>query len=154
MRSPVSDFTLPTACDVSRLAAGDFHLYVLRRGLVEEEGAFALRALMRQCVARKPGGAQGVTRNVNIVHLETCVMQARTLVREPGVQRMIGRQRFDQLEMRVAEIEVRQPDGAIVDDLGTDDGKPEPIAPDFEGVICGRNDDREVVETTKSEIGI
>ena len=42
---------------------------------------------------------------------------------------MIRREGLDELEVGVAEVEVRQADGAIVDHLGTNDRETELVAP-------------------------
>lgn len=65
---------------------------------------------------------------------------------EPSWERMIGRERLDEWEVRIAEVEVGEADAAVVNDLGADHGEPEFIAPDFERVIGRGNCAGEVIE--------
>ena len=92
------------------------------------------------------GGDELGLRSADIGDLETEVMKPSSVLRELATQRVIGRERLDELEVRVAEIEVREADGTVVDNLAAHDGEAEFVVPDFQRVVGGRDADREVIE--------
>lgn len=104
--------------------------------LGEKEGAFALRAFVgRWGGGCEAGGDECGVGGGDVVHLETKVMQAGAVLREPGLERVIGRERLDELEVGVAKVEVREADGAAVDDFAAHDGEAELVAPEFQRVF-------------------
>ncbi len=82
----------------------------------------------------------------DIVHFEAKVVQAGAVFREPCLQGMIGRERLDELEVGVAEVEVGEADRAAVDDFGSDDGEAKFVAPGLQRFLGGGNGNGEVIE--------
>jgi hypothetical protein len=157
-RRLIAALVLPAAPRTSlrgaKSATGNLHLDILRGGLGEEQGAFALGALMRwRRGRRKAGGEQVTVGRGDIVHPETEVMETWTMLGEPGVERVIGRERLHKLEMRVAEVELGEADGAAIHHLGADDGKSQPVAPELERGFSRRNGDGKVIQATESKRG-
>ena len=74
-------------------------------------------------------------------------MQARTVVRNPGLEGMIRREGLHELQMRVAQIKMREPHGPFVHDLAVEEGQAELIAPDFQRGVRVRHCDGEVVKS-------
>ena len=99
------------------------------------------RGSRRETRSDQPG-----IRGVDVIHPKTDVVEPRAVFQEPGWERMIGRERLDEWEVRIAEVEVGEADAAVVNDLGADHGEPEFIAPDFERVIGRGNCAGEVIE--------
>jgi hypothetical protein len=81
------------------------------------------------------------------------MVQAGTIYCEPRAQRVPGRERLDQLELRVAKVEVGEADGAAVQDFGADDAKTHAITPDFKRLVGGGNDDGEMIEAKETQWG-
>src|SRR5262245_56699432 len=91
---------------------------------------------------------------IHIVNAEAEVMQTWTVIREPGVQRMFGRKRLDQLQMRVADVQVSETNSAVVDLLSIGHGKTKPVAPDFQRGFGVGDDDSDVIEAAPRELRI
>jgi hypothetical protein len=70
-------------------------------------------------------------RLADIVDGKTNVMQPWAMLFQPGLQRMIGRQRLDKLQLRIPEIEMREPDRALVDNFAKEQPQSDAIAPDL-----------------------
>jgi len=125
----------------------DFNLHSLRIRPVDEEGALALGALMNplgdcQTVFWKFGvGLAGIS------DLKAEMMQARPILRQPGFQRMIRRQRFDELKLGVAKVKMREAHGPILHHLTVKQLQPHSVAPDFERFLGIRYNDSQMVES-------
>jgi hypothetical protein len=79
-------------------------------------------------------------------------MQASATPGEPRPQRVVGRERFDELQVRVPQVEMREPDGAVVHNFAEQHRQPHAVTPDFERLFRVRDDDRNVVERTKDRM--
>ena len=125
----------------------DFNAHTRRGPGIEEQGPLASRALMRRGPGRQPGRLQIGLFRADVIHAQTEMMQARSMLREPGLERMIGRERLDELELHVAEVEMREPNRAGVHDFRIKERKPEAIAPNFQCGLGVRHGDREMIES-------
>ena len=77
-------------------------------------------------------------------------MQSRPVLREPRLQGMFGWEWLDQLQVRIAQVQVRKANSAVIDVFTVKDGKSELVAPEFERGVGVGHDDGDVVEPTKT----
>jgi hypothetical protein len=106
--------------------AGQFELDALGGGRIQEKRAFPLGTLVHRGRSGHGRMQHGLG---HIVDPEADVMQAWPVLGEPGSQRMIGGERLYQLQLGVAEVQVRQPDGSVVDLFGVENRETEAVAP-------------------------
>lgn len=121
-------------------------------GGLEEEGAFAAGALVGGGGGGESEGREQGLGLEDVVDLEAEVVESGAVFFEPLLERMSGLERLDELEMGVAEVEVGEADGAVVDDLAEEDAEADAIAPDAQGILRVRDDDRHVVEASKERV--
>ena len=113
---PVSSTCTPCACEASR-----------------KQRSLSLRALMGRvcrCQAELRRLGHGVA---HVIDSQAEVMHPGPMFREPGLYWMIGRERLDQLQVRVTHIQVRKANSAVIDLFSVEHRKTELIAPDLEG---------------------
>ena len=133
----------------------DFHLDAPGGGFVEEKRALPLGALVRRrCRCGQTGGDELGLRDSHIFDAQAEVVQARSVLLEPGVQWVTGYEGLDELEMGIAEVEVGEADGALVHDLTAHHREPEPVSPNLERFLGGRDDDGKVIEALVRAAGI
>lgn len=135
------------------LFAGDFELHLLRGLFVEEQSSLSRGPLMRSRGGwRQPLLGQFDKRLPDVIDTQAEMVQPWTVLSEPGVERMFWRQRFDQLQVRSAEIEVRQTDGAVVNDFAEEYGQTHAISPDLERLVRVGHGDSNMIETAKGSV--
>jgi hypothetical protein len=84
------------------LFSRELNLDLLRLRSVEKHGSLSLGALMRRSFLDQTEFRRTGHGLAYVIDLQAKVMQPRTVLRKPGLQGMFGRERLDQLEMRVA----------------------------------------------------
>ena len=150
----LSEYSNEFSISSLRSGAGNLNLHVLSRTPGEEERALALGALMRRGRGgHETGGEQLRVRGADIGHLETEIVQARSVLRQPRAQRVLWRERLDQLELGVAKIEMGEADSPAVYDFGADHAETHAISPDFERLFGRGDNDGEVIEAEKAQRG-
>ena len=93
-----------------------------------------------------PGIAELRDRRRDVVDAEAHVVQSLAVLVEPGGDRRIGLERLDELQVRVAEIEVREPHRRRRDLLGRPYAKPEALLEERQRPIRAAHHDRNVIE--------
>lgn len=107
--------------------SGIFDLHTLRGALAKEQGSFPLRALLDR---RRDGQAvlrQFDERLPHVVHAKAKVMQAGAVLREPRLERVLGREWLNKLQLRITQIEVREAHSALVNFFTIEYGQPNPV---------------------------
>ena len=118
------------------------------RGItIEKERAFAVGALVEGRCRGEGGGRSG---REDVIDVETKMVKAGTVLFEPVLQRVIWRQRLHQLKVRITQIEMGQPDGAVIDVFTVEQGEPHLIAPQLKGSLGVGHGDGEMIEAVVS----
>ena len=85
-------------------------------------------------------------RGVDVLDAQSNVVQTGAVGRQPCLDRVILGQRLDQLQVRVAHVEMGELDRTVVDDFAKEDRKAVAVAPDFERLFCIGDGDGDVID--------
>lgn len=83
---------------------------------------------------------------LHVVDLKAEMVQARAMLLQPLLQRMIRLQRFHQLQLGITEVQMRQPYGSVIHNFAIQYPQADLIAPDPQSFVRVRNDDGQMVE--------
>jgi hypothetical protein len=86
------------------------------------------------------------SRRLNPVHPQAEMVQPRAMCVEPLLQRVILPERLYELQMRVAQVQVRKPKVSIADKLGEENRKAKAVAPRSQSLIRIRYDNGQVIK--------
>src|SRR5437660_1435549 len=125
------------------LFSGDFELHTLGGVRDKKQRAFALCPLVNRRRDRQAMLWQFNKGLADVVHTKAKVMKSGSVFCEPCLQRVIRRKRLDKLELSVAQVEVSEADGALVDYFAIEHGQADTVAPYFQRLVRVRHDDRE-----------
>ena len=141
--------TMSPSTSLCNLRAGDFQLNALRGTRRQEQGSFPLGPLMWRGSGWESLLWQVDKRLLDVINLETQVMQSGTVLFEPAVQRMPRLQRFDQLQVGISQVEMGQPDRPVVDHLAVKNLQPHTVTPDLQRLLGVGDQQGDMIETTE-----
>jgi hypothetical protein len=110
------------------IGSGDFDQDAASACRIEEGGLFAHGAASRTRISHgKSELGEFGHRTGNILDSQTDVVQRLTVLPQVTLQRMIVTQRLDQLQVGVAQIQVREADALLVEHFAEQHDKPQDV---------------------------